>query len=374
MKKIGIITYHHHSNYGTMLQAYALQNYLSRKSDCTVQIIDYTRKDDYVGSKLILTRIKRLGAYIKDFPKYYTLYKNRPNQQKKDQAFESFFINHMVVSNEKADTLEQLPGIFAKYDAVMVGSDQTWNPFVAQGGDFLLDYFDGQNVKKLTYAPSIGVSKIPEQWIPRYKNALSDFSALSCRERGGSAFLSELLERDVTFVADPTLLLTPSDWEEIAAPIDVKEPYLLTYFLGDNKAHRKAAAKIAKEKNLRIVALPVSYLEIQNKSIDQQYVGPGGFISLIKNASFVCTDSFHGTMFSINFGKDFISFPKRDDVAVNSDNNRLYDALQVFGLENRLCIGGNFTTAAVDYEAVNAKLDALRENSKRYLDNTVTLV
>ena len=374
MKKIGIITFHHHSNYGTMLQAYALQNYLSRNFNCAAEIINYVRKNDYVGRKLILTRIKRLGTYVKDMPRYYTLYKNRSNQRKKNQDFKAFFDKNMVISLEKADAIEQLPGVFEKYDAIMVGSDQTWNPFVAKDGDFLLDCFIGEKTVKLAYAPSIGVSKLPEEKLERYAKALSDFKALSCRECGGAAFLSKLLDREVTFVADPTLLLTPDDWEELATPVDMQEPYLLTYFLGDNKAHRQVVAKIAKEKNLKIVALPVSYLEIKNKTIDKQYVGPGGFISLVKNASFICTDSFHGTMFSINFGKDFVSFPKRNDLDVNSDNNRLYDALQVFGLEDRLSTGENFTTAPVDYEAVNVKLAELRESSKHYLNRAMALV
>jgi len=374
MKKIGILTFHKYYNYGTALQAYALQRFLDKNYDCETQLIDYIPRNNFLGKKLLLTRIKRIGTYIKAFSKFYTLHTNRNNQAKKVAKFDEFFETAMVFSKQKADSIENLPAVCEQYDAVMVGSDQTWNPFVANNGAFLLDYLDGKKVKKLTYAPSIGISKIPEQWIPRYKNALSDFRALSCRERDGAAFLSELLGREVALVVDPTLLLTPADWEEIATPVDVKEPYLLTYFLGDNKAHRKAVSKIAKERNLKVVALPVSYLEIKNKSTDRQYVGPGGFISLIKNASFVCTDSFHGTMFSINFGKDFMSFPKRDDVTVNSDNNRLYDALKILGLESRLGIGGKITTQAIDYSVVNERIGQLRETSRDYLNKTISLI
>lgn len=373
MKKIGILTYHKYYNYGTVLQAYALQHYISRNFDCEAEIIDYVARNEFVGRKLVFTRIKRLGAYIKDFSKYYTIYRNQKNQGIKNRAFDRFFENNLAVSAKKADTIEALLAICKEYDAVMVGSDQTWNPFVAVNGVFLLDYLDGEKIAKLAYAPSIGISKLPETSLQRYKNALSQFQALSCRERGGAAFLSELLKRDVEFVLDPTLLLRPRDWEEIATPVDVQEPYLLTYFLGDNKAHRKAAAKIAAEKNLNIVALPVSYLEMKNKTIDSQYVGPDGFISLIKKASFVCSDSFHGTMFSINFGKDFVSFPKRNDVDINSDNNRLYDALAVFGLQERLWMGGAPVTSPIDYTAVNENLTNLRIYSKNYLNSAVSI-
>ena len=370
--KIGILTQPLKNNYGGILQAYALQTYIEKNYDCDAELIDYMPKNEFVGKKLLVTRLKRLGTYIKNFGKYYVLRKNRGNQEIKKREFDKFFELHMVTSSWKVNSAESLAEHSGEYDAVMVGSDQTWNPFVSKDGIFLLDWLKDRGVSKIAYAPSIGVSRIPDEWHERYKAALSGFDALSCRERGGAGFLSELLGKDVEFVIDPTLLLTPDDWEEISTPEEVDGPYLLTYFLGDNKAHRKAVEKIAKEKNLKIVALPVSYLETKNKGIDKRYVGPGGFITLIKNASFVCTDSFHGTMFSINFGKDFVSFTKRNDADINSDNNRLYDALGVFGLQDRLCIKGEFSDSAVDYALVNERLGKLRASSRRYLDRALS--
>lgn len=374
MGRLGILTYHHYYNYGSALQAYALQKYLSQNFDCDVEIIDYISQNEYVGKKLLFKRIERITSYIKEFPKYFTLSTNRSKQIQKMRMFDQFFEKVLVVSSQRVNTINGIKQLCQQYQGVMIGSDQTWNPHVTCWKAFLLDYFEDNTVIKLSYAPSLGTAKLPAELVEIYKNALSKFQALSCRERGGAAFLSELLNRKVEFALDPTLLLTPEDWEEIASPVDVKEPYLLTYFLGDNKEHRKAVARIAAEKDLKIVALPVSYLEIKNKAIDRQYVGPGGFIFLVKNASFICTDSFHGTMFSINFGKDFVSFPKRNDADINSDNNRLYDVLQVFGLEERLGTGDNIATTPVDYEAVNKKLTELRESSRHYLKNAMDYV
>lgn len=374
MKTIGILTYHRYYNYGTALQAYALQNYIARNFDCKAELIDYLTKNEFVGKKLLLTRLKRLGVYIKDFSKYYTLHKSRGGADQKVAAFDCFFQNDMVMSSEFTDSIDGLKSLCEQYDAVMIGSDQTWNPYVAGKKEFLLDYLESGSVTKLAYAPSLGMGKVPDAFTETYKHALSDFKALSCRERGGTRVLTELLGRDVEFVLDPTLLLTPSDWEKFAQPVEVRKPYLLTYFLGDNKAHRKVAERIAAEKNLQIVALPASYLEMKNKSIDLQYVGPGGFISLVKNASFVCTDSFHGTMFSINFGREFMSFPKRNDADFNSDNNRLYDALDVFGLQDRLGVGGKLSLELIDYEVVNEKLSALRKSSAEYLEKAIAMV
>ncbi len=374
MKKIGILTHFRHYNYGTVLQAYALEHFLNKEFECKAELIDYLAKNEYVGKKLLITRFKRLGIYIKYLYKYFVIYKNRHNENIKSREFNDFFEKRMVLSDKKTDMTESLSAICNEYDAIMIGSDQTWNPYVSTKGEYLLEYLKNESVSKLSYAPSLGTGKIPKEYIERYKSALSDFKALSLRERGGAEYLSDLLGRHVDFVLDPTLLLTKEDWAEIEEPIDIKEPYLLTYFLGDNKYHRQAAEKIAKEKKLKVVALPISYLEMKNKGINKQYVGPGGFISLIKNASFVCTDSFHGTMFSINFQKDFVSFPKRNDMDINSDNNRLYDALEVLGLRDRLGDKEEIVTMSIDYSEVNKKLEALRHSSKEYLKYAISLI
>lgn len=373
MGRIGILTYHHYYNYGSVLQAYALQNYISRNFHCEAEIMDYVSQNEYVGKKLLLTRLKRSAVYIREFPKYFALYKNKNSQHEKKRMFDQFFEKDLVLSSQRVDSAAGIKELCGQYDAVMIGSDQTWNANVTCWKEFLLDYVEDDRIVKLSYAPSLGTAKLAEELEETYKNALSEFQMLSCRERGGAAYLSELLGRDVAFVLDPTLLLTPADWEQIATPVDVSKPYLLTYFLGDNQAHRKAAEKIAAQKGLKIVALPVSYLEMRNKAINKQYVGPGGFLSLIKNAAFICTDSFHGTMFSINFGKDFMSFPKRNDTDSNSDNNRLYDALDVFGLQDRLGIGGAIISSPIDYAAVNEKLSGLRASSHSYLSRAMAM-
>ncbi len=371
MKKIGILTYHRYYNYGTALQAYALKKYMNDNCDCCAELINYVGKSRYSGKDLIKLRIKRIFVYIRDFNIYLTQYKNRSYQVQKNKEFDEFFSNKMELPDIVISVVEDIKQASEKYDGIIIGSDQTWNPYVAFRKEFLLEYIDGNMTTKLSYAPSLGIGKVPTDMEDEYRNALSDFKALSCRERGGAAFLSELLGRKVEFVIDPTLLLNPEDWEDIIKPVEINEPYLLTYFLGDNKEHRKAAERIAREKNLKIVSLPISYLEMKNKAIDKRYPGPGGFVSLIKNASFICTDSFHGTMFSINFGKDFMSFPKRNDADINSDNNRLYDALEVFGLTERLGTGEKLITDPIDYGRVNEILNSLRRSSEQYLKNAI---
>lgn len=373
MRSLGILTYHKYYNYGTMLQAYALCKAIQNNFDCTAEIIDFMPKNDYVGKKLVLTRFKRIFTYIKDFDKYYNLYKFKDCELKKQAEFDKFYKNNLKVSNERFYNYESLKKQCEKYQAVMIGSDQTWNPYVSRWRDFLLEFLSEKETVKLSYAPSIGTGKIPEEYREIFKRALSEFSALSCREEGGAKILSELLGKTVSPVLDPTLLLKPEEWEKVSSDFTFEKPYLLTYFLGDNPEHRKTAENIAKQKGLEIRAIPMSYLEMKNRKIRKETVGPDGFISLIKNADFICTDSFHGTMFSVNFKKNFLSFQKRKSTDINSDNNRLSDALKTFGLENRLCLSSP-DLSDIDYSNAEKILEEKRAKSYSYLKTAIDLI
>ena len=374
MKKIGILTYHKQYNYGTVLQAYALQKYISNKFDVDIEIIDYTAKNEYVGKKLFLTRVKRIGFYISHLSKYIILYLNKNNQRKRIEEFEQFFLKDLVMSAKSLETQKEIANYCKKYDAIIIGSDQTWNPYVGQVEDFLINYITNEKIIKLSYAPSIGIKRIPDDYKDLYAEALSKFKALSCREFQGAKNLSSILNRNVEFVLDPTLLLNKDQWGAVASEVFIKDPYLLVYFLGDNKEYRKFVEKIALMKGLKIVALPMSYLEMKKENIDKQYVGPKSFLSLVKNAALICTDSFHGTMFSINFEKQFIVFPKRSNKDIKSDNSRIYDALKVFDLEDCLWNGASFIIKNIDYVEVNQKLEKLRNMSYKYLEKALSII
>ncbi len=373
MSKIGILTYHHYYNYGTALQAYALEHYISKKIGCDVEIIDFILADEYVGRRLLFIRAKRMITYLRHFKKYYTLWKGRDAQKNVQECFEKFFREYFNVSERRVMEMNGLQEVCKDYSAIMIGSDQTWNPYVSGWRYFLLDFLE-DGIDKICYAPSLGTGKIPAEYKEEYFNALSDFKALSCREQGGAAFLTDFLQRRVESVLDPTLLLTQEDWKALSEERKSEEPYLLTYFLGDNLEYRKVAKKIAKENGLKIIALPMSYHEMCDKKLEKQFVGPKGFITLICNASFICTDSFHGTMFAINFEKQFLSFVKRNDEEIDSDNNRLYDALHMFGLESRMVKNGLVDGTIIDYDIVRKKLSQYRKKSHDYLSNTVSEV
>lgn len=370
MNKIGILTYHHNYNYGTELQAIALQYYIENKLCKECEIINYQPDDGYSGKVLIETRIRRSLHYIKHFRKYFTLFKNRYNVREKKKQFDVFLQEYMRVS-PRITQKSNLVDIVSNYSTVAVGSDQTWNPLVSQWETFLLDYVQ-DGTKKVAYAPSLGTGEIPQGYLEIYKNSLASFSYISCREASGATFLSELLNRDVKVVLDPTMLLKKEEWLKFASPISaVKKPYLLVYMLGDNADHRRVILNIANRYNLNIVSLPISFREMLDTNGTGVYCGPGGFISLLNDADFICTDSFHGTMFSINFNKDFYAFTKFGKDETGSDNKRLFDALSMFSLEDRMYKGNEPTNRYIDYDRTNSIINTMRLEANEFLKNAL---
>lgn len=199
----------------------------------------------------------------------------------------------------------------------------------------------------------------------------AQFRNLSCRERQNCNLLeSELLDK-VEFVLDPTFLLSPSDWNSYIHEPIIEGKYILAYILGTRECISKFAEKLGEHNNL-----PVYYIltrpEYLSKDNLLKTIGPFDFVNLIENASFIVTDSFHGTILSINFEKNFYSFTKRDGSATTIDNDRIGTVLQEFELNDRL-LNDEFANelGSIDYIRVKSKLENLRESSLNYLKTII---
>lgn len=375
MKKIGIVTYHHHSNYGTMLQALALQEKI-RLLGYEPEHINYVQKPPLPRRELIKLRLKRLPHYIFGYGKYKQ--KERAARLKRpiDEEFERFYRKYISVGARKYvghAPLEKDPPI---YDGYVVGSDQTWNPYVGRcpRGNYLTFVKDDR--KKGCYAPSLPANKLTKEHEEFLGCELSKFPFLSCREKSGADMIEKITGRSVEHVLDPTLLLTSEEWDKFSTPTDLAKPYILAYLLGDNPMHRESIDKISKELGLTVIYLPISYVELTNDKIEKIFCGPDKFLSLIKGASLICTDSFHGTMFSINYNKNFYSYCKFTDKAASSENNRLYSAFEQLGLTDRLITSPevDLSKIEIDYTRVNEKLSSLRKKSEEYLENMLKTI
>ena len=370
-KSVGIITFHHYYNYGTMLQAYALQKEIELLGYQS-ELIDFKQNNNPTTVELLAIRLKRIPAYIKEFKKYHTLASSNEFISKRIQAYEEFYSKYLKVGNERYTNSKEINEKPPLYDGYVVGSDQTWNPYVAKNPEALYLSFVDDDKKKGSYAPSLAVSQLSDEQRNMFRERLKGFSYISCRESSGAKLLEETLGCQVKAVLDPTLLLDSNTWREVSADNTETEPYILTYFLGDVKAHRVFVHRLAEITGLKVIAIPVSYLDINDSISDNRWVGPDQFLSLISHAEYVCTDSFHGTMFSINFGVKFFSFCKTKDSEQSSENSRLYNALELFGLSARLVDDRNEddilkTLPEINYEKVNRTLKEKREESVAYL-------
>lgn len=299
-KKVGILTFHDAHNYGAVLQAYALKTYI-RKIGYDAKIINYHHHKIPNG-----------------FP--------RDGYEKRWDKFDKF-IKELSDYEENVYTSEEE---LEKHDIDfwVCGSDQIWNIEITRGFNrgFFLDF--KTRGKKIAYAVSMGIPELPEKYEERFKNSLNGLDNISVREETLKQYAKKFTRKKVTKVLDPTLLLEQSDYDDLL--LDNKYgDYILIYALGPDERLTQIAKKISAEKNVKII-------ELNDKKQDNYFceqvsdAGPDEFLTLIKNAKAVVTNSFHGTIFSIIFGKEFYTITRLNR------NSRMENILDIVGMRDRL--------------------------------------
>lgn len=296
MKKVGILTYHSSDNYGSVLQAYALRKYLSGFYDA--EIIDY-RKSEVKSLYKIFKPMNSKFNIITNF--YNGLYYKRLHKKKK--AFETFRQRFLRLSKREINKKSELDDFVKDYDALICGSDQVWNfDIIDFDTSFLLDFpqFAG---KKIAYAASMGPKKKSKERVAEFKELFEDFDRVSVREEAAAEALSEVLEKPVERVIDPVFLLSKEEWKGLINETKIKEQnedYVFCYFPGGvSKSLEKFSQELAKKLNCKRVLVVSEWRNIFRPGKKMYDCSPVEFVSLIKNAKAVCTDSFHGTAFSI---------------------------------------------------------------------------
>ncbi|MCR8912776.1 MULTISPECIES: polysaccharide pyruvyl transferase family protein [unclassified Barnesiella] len=363
MKKVGIVTWFGGSNYGTSLQAYAL----------CYKLEQYGVKP-YLLQKCLSWR-NVAGIFVR-----YIKGVNRPNSQEGFSA-----IKRRKIRDFKRKEFNQFPVCFGyigrmiytlqinNLDCIISGSDQLWNPFYTE--PFLL-LKNLKVKKKYSYASSIGVSEIPEVVRPMYRDALSDFEAISVRETTAIEPLKQLTNKPIIKVVDPTFLLKTEDWIQFASHSTLQQsitnqPYVLCYFIAENDFYWECVADLRKNTGInRVIVLPMkpSHFKYQYEILET--AGIHDFVRLIADSSLVCTDSFHATAISINLRKEFITLLRFKYLEYASQNSRIYDLLQRYKLEDRL-LKGPLTSPLkkIDYSEPMRVLDNDREKSISYIEN-----
>lgn len=370
MKKIGLISYHSGYNYGTMLQAFALQYIIRKLGFDSVEYINYVDGPKFEDANWSIRLKKIKNKFALGLPQLLFLLFYRKSIKRTASKFDSFFSSYIKVSDRFYSSVNELKTNPPSYDVYIVGSDQTWNPTFLQDNSAYFLSFVNNHSSKNSYGSSLGVYSLDDRTKSLYVNYLNSFNHISCREEANALLLSSLLHRHVEYVLDPTLLVSKEEWACFENNYGIKGGYVLCYSLGVKDNIRKFAEKLAKSHNL-----PVYYIVSNYK--DTLYpnalfgVGPLDFLYLIRNATYVCTDSFHGTIFSLNFRKNFYSFYKREGDEKVGDNSRIYLILKEFNLLSRLKGDAFSEEEDINYDRLAPCLEERKEHSLVYLNQVL---
>ena len=349
MKSIGTITFHKSNNYGAYLQCFALQKTLNDLGYAS-SIINYETAADIERYKLISTKtpkklIKSLIFYI-------------PNK-KRSKSFRKAQEQYTLSSKDKS------------FDVAITGSDQVWNPNLS--GGTIDPYFtlNGINAKKkISYAASIGSEDSVAKFSDDFKEITRSLDSISVRETQAKRALSQVTNRTIKVTIDPTALVKKDDWLKLINDIPKDNAkYIFSYFIGIRKDQAKALSKICKKLNLKTL----SFSQIPKEKHIYKYCyteGPFKFLARLRDAKLVITSSFHGTILSIIFQKNFYVLmpdPKK--------RSRIDNILKLTGLSNRIIETemdiDKVNLKDIDYTEPQIKLDKLREESLDWLKNAI---
>lgn len=371
--KVGVLTFHSAHNNGSVLQAYATQKAIEILGyDCEIINFRLTAQEDFYS------------LYRNRFGKKNYLYDRlllpfHRQRKEKWNKFEKFINNYMKLSGLSVYERTDLKEISRRYDVFISGSDQIWNNNVAElrcgekdyTGVYYFDFLE--NEKLISYASSVGNMKNED--IAERKELLDKYLFLSTREECAREVLQKLLNRDVSLVVDPTFLLDGNEWGRLCSNIPlVKEKYVLLYSLGKprNLIEWGNNLKIfAENNNLKVVSLNTFFPVMVPGVKNILNAGPLDFLNLFRFADVICTDTFHGTAFSINFRKPFYALGNK----YYKDDIRKNEVLKRFGLTDRIIQDeaelSLINSYSIDYSRAEKLIETDVQNSIEYLKKTL---
>lgn len=372
--KIGIITFNSAHNYGAVLQAWALQEYLKREGH-QVEIINYRLPATDNLYRLYVPRNPFKNDKLNEAVhalQYLKKSRTEPDKARKYHEFERF-INHTLNTTEPMTKLAELKKANFDYDIMIAGSDQIWNGGLTSGVNpaYLLSF--GKNeIKRISYAASIGRDEIPEIEHLFFSRYLRDFDYISVREEKAKEAISKLTDKEVSVVLDPTLLLQKEMYDKLKKDPKVKQDYIYVHNVHLKKTDKRLnamAEEISKRTGLPIVHNREDY-DFTNELKKFTNGSPEEFVGYIANAEYVIANSFHATVFSIIYQRDFITIPHFQNP------ERMRHLLDSLGIANHMIaspgeLPEDLTALNIDYAAVEMASFILQEKSADFLRNAM---
>lgn len=326
--KVAVITRHAITNYGSLLQAFATQQVIENLGH-TCEIIDYIRNDESYSQheKTLLARKPEWNC--NPIKKAIYLAMRQPESIASGKRFEIEQSKYLHLT-KKYSNLEELYEDKPIADVYMTGSDQVWGP--VENGSYDSSYclsFTDDSDKRIAYAASFGRAEMTSEIENFFKKWLSRYCHIGVREDSAVSLLNKLGIGGVQ-VLDPTLLLDSAFWSKIAKPIKEKK-YVLVYQLHNDKRVGAYAAQVAKVLGLPLIRVSSSFHQVGREGKFIWCPEIGQFLSYVKNAECMVTDSFHGTAFAINFNTPFVEI-----LPNNKTGTRNVSILQMTGFSDRI--------------------------------------
>ena len=371
MTSVGTITFHESINFGAILQAYAIQQVLMDLGHNT-EIIDYLNP-----------RRKRVNFSVIRLMAHYTW-----NQvvarvlvgTDRKRKTEEFRRQHLRLSARTYCSAASIHADPPLYDAYITGSDQVWNPINNANDSTYFLTFAPSGRKRISYAASFGVAEIRDEFARGYAEWLRQIQCPSVREFEGKRIVHELTGSEPVMVLDPTLLLGAAQWNRIAVPSENSGPYILCYYMpGDklvNKSITGLARQVAKKTGWRVIAIGEKEYQRLNPFRHSIFsAGPAEFVGLLRNASYVITNSFHGVAFSIIYRIPFIVPINRGLSPQRALSSRITTLLKILELEHQLIPAGEPLPADMitnlNYQPIEELLDRHRHDSIEFLRDSL---
>lgn len=367
--KIGIITFYRPMNIGAILQATATNRILFNNASWQSQLIDFRLdRTEFYRKPFNLGRIlKAKGSKnkVKCFISEFVFF---PKRMKTKRKLDSFVRKHLKITPnvyKKQDELLELNSVF---DAFVIGSDLVWNPTMSQNfNPYFFATFADENKIIFSYAASIGESIVDEKTLRTISQNVQRFSGVSIREKTTQKQLQKISDKEIVSVLDPTLLTNREDWRFYESEnVFSRKKYIFVYMLENSKTLIKSAEKLALENDLEIITFDSKHRFKSHRAKAVPTIDPGEFLSLIKNAEVILTNSLHGCAFSIVYKKDFFAFTH------STRSVRITDLLEELKLSDRMIYDENdIFLKKIDYNEVYNRLDKLREKSWDFINRAL---
>ena len=378
MQTVGIITTYRQANWGSVLQAYALQQVIDNMGFQS-QIIDYAYPNEFH----YIRGCKRSRSWLRNLPgntieRIKICFKQLPPHR---MDLLNRFINQHMRCTRRFVSYEDLHQDPPLYDIYVAGSDQIWNPNTMLGDmSYMLD-FAPEEALRISYSSSFASLTIPEHLQSDYRENLSKFAHISVREKNGVPVIKELLGREATVVLDPTLLLDRTHWAAIAqqaVPVSLPDKYILCYMLGytynPDKSMSQILHQLQDQYQMPVIAmnqLPSSFHGEEYRLPKSYGKGIEEFLMLMNNASVVASSSFHGTAFALNLGRPVIALTDGSSKA----DDRISSLMSGVGLLDHIVYSNTTFPQELhpeyDVEQEQRSLASLRSNSLAYLMKTL---